>query len=90
MDMEGLLQSVPKKDFMRFQMWITEKINREMLAESLVTGKNNSWKLTFIADMEHLSMRQLAYKPAMEMRLEQVKIYEAHYLECLRRIVKCH
>ena len=86
MDIRGILQSVTKKDYMKFQMWMTEKVNREMLQDSLRTGKNNSCQLTFIADMEHLSMRQMTYKPAMDTGLEQTKIYEAHYPENLRRI----
>ena len=86
MDIRGILQSVTKKDYMKFQMWMTEKVNREMLQDSLRTEKNNSCQLTFIADMEHLSMRQMTYKPAMDTGLEQTKIYEAHYPENLRRI----
>ncbi len=86
MDVRGLLQSVTKKDYMRFQMWLTEKLGREILAESLSTGKNKSCQLTLIIDMDQFSMRQMTYKPAMDAGMEQTKIYEAHYPEALRRM----
>ena len=86
MDLRGILLSVAKKDYMLFQMWMPEKVQREMQQDSLRTGKNNSCQLTFIADMEHLSMRQMAYKRVMDTALEQAKIYEAHYPENLRRV----
>ena len=63
MDLRGILQSVTKKDYMRYQTWMSEKVNKEMRQESLRTGKNLESQMTFIADMEHLSMRQMTYKP---------------------------
>lgn len=57
------MQSITKKDYMRFQMWNAEKINLSMREEFEKTGKNPHNYLTMIADMEHLSMRQMAYKP---------------------------
>lgn len=63
MDMRGILQSVTRKDYMRFQMWMAEKVNKEMREESFKTGKNIKNQMTFIADMEHLSMRQMTYRP---------------------------
>ena len=63
MDLRGILQSVTKKDFMRFQAYMTEKVNKEMLDETLSNGKNKYCQMTFVADMENLSMRQMTYKP---------------------------
>lgn len=63
MDMRGILQSVTRKDYMRFQMWMAEKFNKEMREESLRTGENPKTQMTFIADMEFLSMRQMTYRP---------------------------
>lgn len=61
--MRGILQSVTKKDYMRYQTWMSEKVNKEIREDSLRTGKNLEHQMTFIADMEHLSMRQMTYKP---------------------------
>ena len=57
-----------------------------MLQDSLRTGKNKACQLTLVIDMEHFSMRQMTYKPAMDASMEQTKIYEAHYPESLRRM----
>jgi hypothetical protein len=65
MDLRGILQSVTKKDFMRYQTYMTERINKEMREESLRTGENQNCQMTFIADMMGLSMRQMSYKPGM-------------------------
>ncbi|XP_046460612.1 SEC14-like protein 2 [Daphnia pulex] len=86
MDLRGILQSVTKKDFMRFQAYMTEKVNKEMLDETLSNGKNKYCQMTFVADMENLSMRQMTYKPVMETGTEQTKVYELNYPENLRRI----
>lgn len=86
MDLRGILQSVTKKDYMRYQMYMTEIVNQEMRDESFRTGKNTACQMTFIADMANLSMRQMTYKPVMETGLEQTKVYELNYPENLRRI----
>lgn len=65
MDLRGILQSVTKKDYMRYQAYMTEMVNKEMRKESLRTGKNQNCQMTFIADMMGLSMRQMSYKPGM-------------------------
>ena len=63
MDLRGILQSVTKKDYMRYQAYMTEKVNKEMLEEVSSTGTNKYCQITFIADMANLSMRQMTYKP---------------------------
>ena len=42
-----------------------EKLNKEMLEEYLQTGKNKDCLMTYISDMDQLSMRQITYKPGM-------------------------
>ncbi len=61
-DLKGLMQSTTRKDYMRYQIWMSELTNREMRRENQKTGRKNSY-FTFIADMDQLSMRQIAYKP---------------------------
>ncbi len=65
MDLRGILQSVTKKDYMRYQAYMTEKVNKEMREESISTGNNKSCQMTFIADMENLSMRQMTFRPGI-------------------------
>ena len=86
MDLIGILKSVTKKDFVRSQLWMLEKLNRQILAETLRTGTNKSCQVTFIVDLEHLSARQMTNKQVADIRLEQTKILEANYPEILRRI----
>jgi len=61
-DLKGISQSVTKRDYMRYQIWMTEKINGEMREESKRTGKMNTY-ITFISDAQDLSIKQMAYKP---------------------------
>lgn len=70
MDFRGMFQSVTKKDYMKYQIWMTEKTNREMRDESISTGGNPWCHITFIADMEELSIRQMAYKPGTDQALK--------------------
>ncbi|CAH0748492.1 unnamed protein product [Diatraea saccharalis] len=51
--------------------------------QSLVHGPA-ALKLTVIFDMEGFSMRQYAWKPAAEMVVTLLKIYEANYPEILK------
>lgn len=64
-DFRGLMQSVTKKDYMKYQLWINEKTNREMREEFARSGKNPGCYLTFIADMDELSMHQMSCKPGI-------------------------
>ncbi|EFX85396.1 hypothetical protein DAPPUDRAFT_238038 [Daphnia pulex] len=86
MDLRGIFQSITKKDFMRFQAYTTERINKEMREESLRTGTNKNCQVVFIGDMTGLSMRQMTYKPVMDAGSEQTKVYESNYPENIRRM----
>ena len=84
MDMRGILQSVTKKDYMRYQAYMTEKVNKEMREESISTGNNKSCQMTFIADMENLSMRQMTFRPGMSPNAcWSAKSSSKYYLLCL-------
>ncbi len=56
--------STTRKDFMRFQTWISELINREIRRENEKTGSRNTF-ITFIMDMDQLAMSQVTYKPGI-------------------------
>lgn len=61
-DMKGLIQSTTRKDFLRFQVWMSEKSNRELRLESQRTGKTISLMI-LISDADQLSMKQIVCKP---------------------------
>jgi len=61
-DYRGFLQSVTKKDLMRFHNYNQEKVTQDMRDEYLRTGKNVDCQMTMITDVEGLSMRQIACK----------------------------
>ena len=63
-DLKGMMMSTTRKDFMRFQIWMTELVNREMRRENEKNGGRNTFT-TFIMDMDELAMSQVTYKPGM-------------------------
>lgn len=63
-DFKGILQSVSKKDYLRYICYLAETSIDEMRKESRKSGQNISYQ-TFIIDMENLSMRQMSYKPSI-------------------------
>ena len=60
--MKGIMQSLLKKDFVRYMVYTTEKSVRQMRLDNSQTGRNVS-QHTFIADMDQLSIRNMSYKP---------------------------
>jgi len=56
MDMKGLLQSATRKDFLRYQIWLTEKANQEMRLESARSGVINTY-MTFVSFYKETSVR---------------------------------
>ena len=56
MDMKGLLQSATRKDFLRYQIWLTEKANQEMRLESARCGVINTY-MTFVSYYKEPSVR---------------------------------
>jgi hypothetical protein len=61
-DWRGILQSVSKRDYLRYISYMAEKNLAAMRKNSLQTENPVTYQ-TFIIDMEGLSMRQMAYKP---------------------------
>ncbi|XP_046633901.1 SEC14-like protein 2 [Daphnia pulicaria] len=82
-DIRGIMQSTTKKELMRFMIYIMEKnaLNMRQNPE-----RCSSPSICVVADMEQLSMWQMAYRPVSQIRNEMVSIYEANYPENLRRI----
>lgn len=84
-DLRGILQCIPKKEFIKFGMYMLELIDRGTDEESIKSGKQIN-TITIIFDMEGLTMRQIAHKQTIECDIEFVKMFEDHYPEILRRI----
>ncbi|EFX85375.1 hypothetical protein DAPPUDRAFT_314193 [Daphnia pulex] len=82
-DIRGIMQSTTKKELMRFMIYIMEKNALNMREKP---ERCSSQSICVVADMEHLSMWQMAYRPVSQIRNEMVSIYEANYPENLRRI----
>lgn len=82
-DIRGIMQSSTKKDLTRFMIYIMEKnaLNMRQNPERCATQN-----ICVVADMENLSMWQMAYRPVNDVRNEMLRIYEANYPENLRRI----
>ncbi|KAI9561276.1 hypothetical protein GHT06_012232 [Daphnia sinensis] len=83
-DMAGLLQSVSKRDYIRYLAYITEMSHRQMHQNSLVTGKPVSYQ-TLVIDMAELSINQLT-KQFMDVGMELTHMFLANYPEGVRRV----
>ena len=57
-----MLQSVSKRDYLRYIVYLAEKSRAEMRKHSLKSEIPITY-ITFIIDMEELSMRQISFKP---------------------------
>ncbi|KAI9561267.1 hypothetical protein GHT06_012223 [Daphnia sinensis] len=84
-DWRGMLQSVSKRDYLRYITYMAETNVATMRKNALLAGKPVTHQ-TFIIDMDGLSMRQMSYKPFREVGFEAIKISEANYPESLRRV----
>ncbi|KAJ8984842.1 hypothetical protein NQ317_013043 [Molorchus minor] len=77
LDVFGLINSCSKQDCVR----ATIRILEENLALAAQTGIN---KLVVIFDMEGFNLRQYAWRPAAELVLSMIQMYEANYPEILK------
>ncbi|XP_046633880.1 SEC14-like protein 2 isoform X4 [Daphnia pulicaria] len=84
-DWRGILQSVSKRDYLRYISYMAEK-NLAAMRKNSSNQVNPMLYQTFIVDMEGLSMNQMAYKPFREVGFEGIQISEANYPESLRRV----
>ena len=61
-DLKGIIQSVTKKDYVRYFAYVSEKSFSEMVKNSKESGRSVSYQ-TVIIDMDQLSPHQMSYKP---------------------------
>ncbi|XP_011561304.3 SEC14-like protein 2 [Plutella xylostella] len=83
LDVWGLLHSVSRTDVIRMVLRTLEEhlANGRKQAE---TRGPNALKMTVLFDMEGFNMRQYAWRPAAEMVVTLLQIYEANYPEILK------
>ena len=68
-----MLQSVTKRDYVRYVCYLSEKGIVQMKKNTELAGKPVTCQ-TIVIDMEGLSMRQMGYKPCKFYNLHTVKI----------------
>ncbi|XP_046460828.1 SEC14-like protein 2 [Daphnia pulex] len=85
-DYRGILQSVTRKEYMKFHNYNQEKLMQDMREECLRTGKNVAYQSSLIIDVEGLSMRQIVCKSAVDVGTEAAKVNVLNYPEIVRRI----
>ncbi|CAB3359189.1 Hypothetical predicted protein [Cloeon dipterum] len=85
LDIWGLLHSVSKTDFIRMTAMTLEKYLQEA-AENLKKAGSPSCAPTLIAvmDMENFSIKPYTWRPAGEVVLSLIHMYEANYPEILK------
>lgn len=62
LDMKGILKSVPKRDYLRYIMYIIER-TRKIRSNPTDTSRAIKTQEVFIVDMDQLSTDQLSYRP---------------------------
>ncbi|XP_063601788.1 SEC14-like protein 2 [Penaeus indicus] len=82
-DMRGLLSSVRKKDYVRYTIRVLEASRKDMEKQTQVLGHPVTQQCC-IFDLENFSLRHVTWKPAMDVILQLVQLYEANYPELLK------
>lgn len=81
-DMYGLLMSVSKKDYMKYTFRTLEMAKADMKKQSELLGRPITQQTT-IFDMDNFSLKNVTWKPALDVVLQVVQMYEANYPELL-------
>ncbi|XP_045474000.1 SEC14-like protein 4 [Harmonia axyridis] len=77
LDVVGMLHSVPKEDLIKATIQILER-NLDL---AFATGYN---ELIVIFDMDNFNLRQYLWRPAAEVVITLIQMYEANYPEILK------
>lgn len=84
MDIKGLFYSVKKSEFIKYIVKLMESSEQEMRDQSERMGKVVDTH-SIIFDLENLTMKQVAWKPAIDMITHLVKLFEDNYPERLKK-----
>ncbi|CAL4128568.1 unnamed protein product, partial [Meganyctiphanes norvegica] len=82
-DMRGLLHSVSKADYIRYTFRTLEISHVDMIKQTEIKGFPVTQQVC-IFDMQNFSIKNVTWKPAMDVVLKLVQIYEANYPELLK------
>ncbi|KAG7158498.1 SEC14-like protein 2-like [Homarus americanus] len=82
-DMRGLLSSVRKNDYIRYTVRVLEASRQDMAKQTQILGYPVTQQCC-IFDLDNFSLRHVTWKPAMDVILELVQLYEANYPEFLK------
>lgn len=83
-DIKGLFYSVKKSDFIRHIIQQLEYSAQDMAAQTEKLGRVIEMH-SFIFDLENFNLKQIAWKPALDMIINLVTMYEDHYPEMLKK-----
>lgn len=83
-DIKGLFYSVKKSDFIKHIIQQLEYSAQDMAAQSEKLGKVIEMH-SFIFDLENFNLKQIAWKPALDMIIYLVTMYEDNYPEMLKK-----
>lgn len=83
LDVWGMLHAVSRCDCIR-QIIITLELHLATAAKQAAIHGQVAQKLTVIFDMEGFSMRQYAWRPAGELIIALIQMYESNYPEILK------
>jgi CRAL/TRIO domain len=84
MDMWGLLHTVSKSDIIRMTLKMLEKYLNIAFQQSLKHGPQ-ARQLVVLFDMENFNFKQYTWRPAAEVVISLIKMYEANYPEILKQ-----
>nr|CAH0109445.1 unnamed protein product [Daphnia galeata] len=84
MDVSGILQSVSKRDYLRYIVYITEMSHRLMIQNTALSGKPVLHQ-TLIIDLAEFSLNQLS-KQFMDIGIDTTNICLSNYPEGIRRV----
>lgn len=82
-DMRGLLSSVKKADYIRYTIRVLEASRRDMQQQTQQLGQPVNQQCC-VFDLDNFSLKHVTWKPAMDVILELVQLYEANYPEFLK------
>ena len=81
-DIRGLLHSVSKQDYLRYQIYIGEKSREAQVKQSKLLGRPVT-QHSFLMDMERFNVGDCLWKPGMDISAEAQKMFEDHYPEII-------
>jgi len=83
-DTRGLIKSLTPEEHLNSVIKLCEEQQRKMLEDTKRLGKP-IFQQTVIFDMEGFSYKDFTWKPALDLVLTQLQMYDANYPEMLRR-----